>query len=129
MKSVVFLSVLRSQEYEDIAVRLGNDTTYRKAIRAKVWKSRITSTLFDTKNYAKEIEGVFSKIWHRHAKGLPPDHIVNSGGSSPDSLEKVNLRLIPAYVLHRLYLLKYRIVPSLNPGRLSNRNLLFSFLF
>ena len=83
-----------AQEYEDIAVRLGNDISYRKAIRAKVWKSRTTSTLFDTKNYAKEIEGVFTKIWQRHAKGLPPDHIVhgNGNGNSPDILDKVKER-------------------------------------
>ena len=95
------------QEYEDIAARLGNDVSYRKAIRAKVWKSRITSTLFDTKNYAKEIEGVFSKIWHKHAKGLAPDHILSLSGSNSahgsssavmDTPEKVSYAISNAYL-------------------------------
>jgi hypothetical protein len=69
------------QEYEDIAVRLGKDAAYRKAIRAKVWKSRISSSLFDTKNYARDLEGVYTKIWNRHSRGLPTGNYQRSTSS------------------------------------------------
>lgn len=45
------------------------------ATRAKVWHSRIETTLFDVKAYAGDMEKVFFKIWGRHEKGEEPDHI------------------------------------------------------
>lgn len=44
--------------------------------RAKVWKARTTSTLFDVRQYCKDLEDLFYKIWQRVEQGLPPDHIM-----------------------------------------------------
>lgn len=63
------------QEYQDIAIRLGNDREYLKAIRAKVWKARIESPLFDCKQYAQGLEMLFAKMWERFARGEAPNHI------------------------------------------------------
>lgn len=63
------------QDYEDIAVRLGNDREYLKAIRGKVWRGRTESTLFDVANYASELEWLFSKMWERYERGEEPDHL------------------------------------------------------
>jgi protein O-GlcNAc transferase len=65
------------QEYEDIAVRLGNDRQYLRAMRAKVWKNRIDSPLFNVKHYTKNLEDLYEKIWTRYECGEAPDHIVN----------------------------------------------------
>ena len=46
-----------------------------KAMRAKVWHSRTTSTLFDTKNYALSLEKLFWRMWKRHEQELPPSHL------------------------------------------------------
>ncbi|XP_053971176.1 UDP-N-acetylglucosamine--peptide N-acetylglucosaminyltransferase 110 kDa subunit isoform X1 [Hylaeus volcanicus] len=63
------------QEYQDIAVRLGTDREYLKAIRAKVWKARSESPLFSCKLYALGMEMLYRKMWERYARGEKPDHV------------------------------------------------------
>ncbi|CAF0783061.1 unnamed protein product [Adineta steineri] len=65
-------------DYENIAVRLGNDSMYLKSIRAKVWSRRLTSPLFDTTLYTQHIEEIFIKMWNRYTNNLLPDHIKSS---------------------------------------------------
>ncbi|XP_034297605.1 UDP-N-acetylglucosamine--peptide N-acetylglucosaminyltransferase 110 kDa subunit isoform X1 [Pantherophis guttatus] len=66
------------QEYEDIAVKLGTDLEYLKKIRGKVWKQRISSPLFNTKQYTMELERLYLQMWEHCAAGNKPEHIVNS---------------------------------------------------
>lgn len=66
------------QEYEQIAIRLGNDRDYSRAIRAKVWKAREDSPLFDCKQYADGLEQLYSRMWGRHSRGETVDHIAAS---------------------------------------------------
>lgn len=66
------------QEYQDIAIRLGNDREFLKSIRAKVWVARVDSPLFDCKQYAMGLEKLFRKMWKRFEAGLEPDHISTS---------------------------------------------------
>lgn len=63
------------QEYQDIAIRLGTDREYLKAIRAKVWIARVDSPLFDCKQYAAGLEKLFRRMWKRFEGGHEPDHI------------------------------------------------------
>jgi len=63
------------QDYEDIAVRLGNDRQYLKAIRAKVWQGRVESPLFNVKTYTRNLERLFFKMWQKFERGEHADHI------------------------------------------------------
>ncbi|CAK9798093.1 UDP-N-acetylglucosamine--peptide N-acetylglucosaminyltransferase 110 kDa subunit [Anthophora quadrimaculata] len=63
------------QEYQDIAVRLGTDREYLKATRAKVWKARSESPLFNCKLYAIGMEMLYKKMWERYSRGEKPDHV------------------------------------------------------
>ncbi|XP_055387060.1 UDP-N-acetylglucosamine--peptide N-acetylglucosaminyltransferase 110 kDa subunit-like [Condylostylus longicornis] len=63
------------QEYQDIAIRLGTDREYLKGIRAKVWKARVESPLFDCQQYALGLEKLYDRMWVKHSKGEQPDHI------------------------------------------------------
>lgn len=63
------------QEYEQIAIRLGTDREYLKGMRAKVWKARVDSPLFDCKQYANGLEMLYTKMWNKHSRGEIPDHI------------------------------------------------------
>jgi len=63
------------QDYENIAVKLGNDKEYRRAIRAKVWDGRISSPLFDVRIYAKDLEDLVYKMFEKFRKGEKPNHI------------------------------------------------------
>lgn len=63
------------QEYQQIAIRLGTDREYLKAIRAEVWRARAESPLFDCKQYAQGMEKLYKVMWERHERGEKPDHI------------------------------------------------------
>lgn len=63
------------QEYQEISIRLGTDREYLKSLRAKVWKARDESPLFDCKQYAQGLEMLFMQMWKRFLRSEPPDHI------------------------------------------------------
>ncbi|KAK4337373.1 hypothetical protein RND71_043330 [Anisodus tanguticus] len=63
------------QEYEEIAVKLGNDRNYLKAIRAKVWSGRTESPLFNVATYTQNLEKVYLKMWKKYEEHREPDHI------------------------------------------------------
>lgn len=63
------------QEYQEIAVRLGTDREFLRATRAKVWKARVESPLFDCKQYAQGLEMLYDKMWDKCARGESPDHL------------------------------------------------------
>lgn len=65
------------EEYESIAVRLGTDREYLKSVRAKVWKARTESHLFDVKLYVKNLEDLFIRMWRKYENDEEPDHITN----------------------------------------------------
>uniref|UniRef100_A0A0K0EYK9 Probable UDP-N-acetylglucosamine--peptide N-acetylglucosaminyltransferase SPINDLY n=1 Tax=Strongyloides venezuelensis TaxID=75913 RepID=A0A0K0EYK9_STRVS len=73
------------KEYIDIAVKLGTDVDYLNQIRAKVWKARTTSTLFNVKQYCTDLEGLFYEMWQRYEEGLPVDHITSIKQYSPSN--------------------------------------------
>lgn len=66
------------QEYEQIAIRLGNDREYLRSMRHKVWKARGESALFDCKEYANGLESLFLRMWDRHARAEVADHITDT---------------------------------------------------
>ena len=47
-----------------------------KAVRAKVWKARISSPLFNTELYAQDLERLYRRMWQRYENRLAPDHLV-----------------------------------------------------
>lgn len=62
-------------DYENIAVRLGNDPNYLKSTRAKVWSRRLTSPLFNTNLYTQHLEDLFIEMWNRYRTNRPVDHL------------------------------------------------------
>lgn len=65
------------EDYERIAIKLGTDVEYLKRVRAKVWEARIKSSLFSAKDYAHNLEELYTRIWKRYEQGLSPDHLVD----------------------------------------------------
>lgn len=63
------------EEYQNIAIRLGTKKEYLKALRAKVWKARVESPLFDCSQYAKGLEKLFLRMWEKYENGELPCHI------------------------------------------------------
>uniref|UniRef100_A0A8D0CHR6 UDP-N-acetylglucosamine--peptide N-acetylglucosaminyltransferase 110 kDa subunit n=1 Tax=Scleropages formosus TaxID=113540 RepID=A0A8D0CHR6_SCLFO len=63
------------QEYEDVAVKLGTDMEFLKTIRTQVWKQRICSPLFNTKQYTADLEKLYLQMWEHYANGGKPEHL------------------------------------------------------
>ena len=63
------------EDYENIAVRLGTDPDYRRAIRNKVWKGRAESPLFSVQTYTKNLEDLYFKMFQKFQKGEKVSHI------------------------------------------------------
>ncbi|VDL65591.1 unnamed protein product [Nippostrongylus brasiliensis] len=63
------------EDYVNIAVKLGTDKNYLSTIRAKVWKARTTSTLFNVKQYCSDMETLLHIMWRRYEEGRQVEHI------------------------------------------------------
>ncbi|XP_063719129.1 UDP-N-acetylglucosamine--peptide N-acetylglucosaminyltransferase 110 kDa subunit-like [Symsagittifera roscoffensis] len=64
-----------AKQYLDIAVRLGNDREFYRSTREKVWNNVKDGILFNTQQYARDMERLMYKVWQRHEQGLNPDHV------------------------------------------------------
>ncbi|XP_064636239.1 UDP-N-acetylglucosamine--peptide N-acetylglucosaminyltransferase 110 kDa subunit-like isoform X2 [Lineus longissimus] len=64
-------------EYEAIAIKLGTDSEYLKGMKAKVWEARTSSPLFNSKQYARDLEGLYRAMWNRQEQGLKADHLTD----------------------------------------------------
>lgn len=66
------------EDYIRIASKLGTDKAHLKAMRAKVWKARLTSPLFNCKTYARNMELLYRKMWQKYVNGEEASHIVDT---------------------------------------------------
>jgi len=63
-------------DYVKIAVKLGTDVSYRKRIRARLWKARLTNNLFSTADYASKLEEIYRRMYDKHNSDGTPDHLI-----------------------------------------------------
>ncbi|SDD64191.1 Predicted O-linked N-acetylglucosamine transferase, SPINDLY family [Sphingomonas sp. YR710] len=60
--------------YERIALGLATDPARLADTRARLAANRLTTALFDTERYARDIERAFDMAHDRYLRGLQPDH-------------------------------------------------------
>jgi protein O-GlcNAc transferase len=63
------------EEYEALAIELAINPQKLTDIKLKLAKNRLTTPLFDTPLFAKNIEAAYMKMMERYQAGLEPDHI------------------------------------------------------
>lgn len=63
------------EEYIDLAINLANDPQRLRNIRNKLSENRLTTPLFDSTLFTKQIETGYQKAYDRYHAGLPPDNI------------------------------------------------------
>lgn len=63
------------KEYQELAIKLGNNVEYRQYMQAKVSLARMNSTLFDCDKYVIKMERLYEKMWQRYEQGEATDHI------------------------------------------------------
>ncbi len=64
-----------SQTYEDLAIELASNPEKLAAIKRKLADNRLTTPLFDTQLFTRNIEAAYIAMYERYHAGLPPDHI------------------------------------------------------
>ena len=63
------------EEYENLAVHLASNPAQLAAIRAKLEANRLTTRLFDTALFTRNLEAAFTVIHERARHHMPPDHV------------------------------------------------------
>ncbi|MEW6584689.1 MAG: tetratricopeptide repeat protein [Nitrospirota bacterium] len=64
-----------TEEYETLAVRLACDSVKLKEIRQKIAKNRLTTPLFDTPRFVRNLETAYKEIWKLFLAGNAPRQI------------------------------------------------------
>lgn len=64
------------EAYEQMAIDLATHPEKLAAIKNKLAENRLTTPLFDTALFTKNIEAAYSAMYERHQAELPPDRIV-----------------------------------------------------
>jgi predicted O-linked N-acetylglucosamine transferase (SPINDLY family) len=63
------------KDYEALAIELAMNPNKLNSIKLKLVNNRMTTPLFDTLSFTKNIEAAYDKIYERHLKDLPPECI------------------------------------------------------
>jgi len=63
------------KDYEDLAISIGRDPMKIEALKNKLVENRLTTPLFNTKLFTKNLETAYKKSYDRYQSGLKPDHI------------------------------------------------------
>ena len=64
------------QEYEALAIALAKNPERLTAIKTKLANNRLTSPLFDTPLFTKDLEQIYMKMYERYQGDLAPDTIM-----------------------------------------------------
>jgi len=63
------------EEYEALAIELAMNPQKLRDIKLKLARNRLTTPLFDTPLFTKNLEAAYIKMYERYHKNLEPDHI------------------------------------------------------
>ena len=63
-------------EYEALAIELASNPLKLKAIKEKLAKNRLTTSLFNTPLFTKNLEFAYTQIYQRYQADLDPDHLI-----------------------------------------------------
>jgi predicted O-linked N-acetylglucosamine transferase (SPINDLY family) len=63
------------KDYENLAIELATDTNKISSIKLKLVSNRLTTPLFDTPLFTKNLEASYIKMYGRYLNDLLPDHI------------------------------------------------------
>jgi predicted O-linked N-acetylglucosamine transferase (SPINDLY family) len=65
----------KQQQYEQLAIELASSPQRLAAIRTRIQDNRLSSPLFDTPRFARNLEAAFTAIHARYQADEPPDHV------------------------------------------------------
>jgi predicted O-linked N-acetylglucosamine transferase (SPINDLY family) len=62
----------RLDQYRDLALRLATHPDELRAIQQRLAENRLTTPLFDSERFTRNLEALYRRMWARHEQGLPP---------------------------------------------------------
>jgi predicted O-linked N-acetylglucosamine transferase (SPINDLY family) len=69
------LITVTQEEYEALAIGLAKNPQKLSGIKFKLADNRLTTPLFDTPLFTKDLEAAYIKMMDRYRDDLQPDHI------------------------------------------------------
>jgi protein O-GlcNAc transferase len=60
--------------YEDLAIEVATSPEKLVTIKRKLAENRLTTPLFNTESFTRDIERAYAAIYGRYQRGLPPEH-------------------------------------------------------
>ncbi len=63
------------QAYEEFAIELATNPQKFAALKTRLSQNRLTTPLFDTQRFTRDIEAAYTAMYERHRADLPPEHI------------------------------------------------------
>jgi predicted O-linked N-acetylglucosamine transferase (SPINDLY family) len=63
------------QAYEALAIEIAKNPEKLAALKQKLASNRLTTPLFDTPQFTRDLERSYVQIYERYQAGLPPEHI------------------------------------------------------
>jgi predicted O-linked N-acetylglucosamine transferase (SPINDLY family) len=63
------------EQYEAKAIELATNPEKLKAIREKLERNKLTTALFDSNRFTKDIETAYMQMYERYKSSQPADHI------------------------------------------------------
>jgi protein O-GlcNAc transferase len=63
------------QEYEALAIELSKNPEKLAALKAKLAKNRLTTPLFDTPQFTKDLERAYVQMYERYQADIPLESI------------------------------------------------------
>jgi predicted O-linked N-acetylglucosamine transferase (SPINDLY family) len=86
------------EEYEALAIALATNPEKLGQIRHKLEQNRLTTPLFDTRLFTRNLEEAYRMMYERYQADLPPDHLVVKRAVST---EDIALQLRSALLMHQ----------------------------
>lgn len=69
--------------YVELAIGLAGDGGRLASLRQRLAENRLTTPLFDTERYVRDLERAYERLWTRHRMGLPPESFTLAPHSQP----------------------------------------------
>lgn len=63
------------QAYEALAIEIAKNPEKLKALKQKLASNRLTTPLFDTSQFTKDLERAYVQMYERYQADLPPEHL------------------------------------------------------
>jgi predicted O-linked N-acetylglucosamine transferase (SPINDLY family) len=63
------------EQYEELAVQLAENPQRLLQVRQRLENNRLTTPLFDTRSFTRDLERAYRAAYDRYQAGLPPEHI------------------------------------------------------